>query len=70
MRIKGSAKLTWASELVDDGGDNFYMRVYPKLTNFKADRDPEKIKRVAREVLEEIKASANQRRAAKIKVKR
>lgn len=69
IRTKGSAKLTWATELVDDpDGGNFYMKVYPKLTDFKVARDPARLRQVAKEVLEEIKWEAKRRKTGNTKV--
>ena len=56
--IKGRARLTWAQELVEDkDGGNFYMKVYPKLSDFREYRDGARMRQVAKEVLQEIKAA-------------
>lgn len=69
VRIKGSAKISWAYELVEDkDGGNFYMKVYPKLSNFKEDRNPEQIKQAAKDVLDEIKRNAKRRKTGNTRI--
>lgn len=61
IKIKGKATITWGHELVEDTDmGNFYMRVYPVLKNFRVDNSDERrahLKKVAKEVLEEIAAN-------------
>lgn len=61
IKIKGKATITWGHELVEDpDAGNFYMRVYPVLKNFRVDNSDERrahLKKVAKEVLEEIAAN-------------
>ena len=68
VRIKGSARISWAHELVEDkdSGD-FYLKVYPKLSGIKVARDKDHIRQVAKEVLAETKRSVN--KFGKVKVK-
>lgn len=67
VRMKGSASLTWVNELVEDkdSGD-FYLRVYPRLSNIKVYRDKSFARQLAQDIIQEIKSS---KQTGNVKVK-
>lgn len=54
--MKGAATLTWAKELIEDpdSGD-FYLKVYPKLSNVRVIRDSNFARQIANEIINDIK---------------
>ena len=67
IRIKGSASLNWAHELVEDkDSGNFYLRVYPKLSNIRVYRDKSFARQLAQGIIQEIKSS---KQTGNVKVK-
>ena len=54
--MKGAATLTWERELVEDkDSGNFYLKVYPKLSNVRVIRDSNFARQIADEIINDIK---------------